>query len=111
VAASAGDATQHARLAAATDALNDAAQLYVSVLEQTLQHLAAAAAAAAGVHSTQQHASGKRPAAAAATPSTPRGVLAFDGVEPDVAGHVSGCWLQLLRAQADVDLAMTQLSV
>lgn len=119
---------------AATDAFVAAVQLHVQLLEQTLQQHAAslqppclaqqhdADDGCEGDENRQpsgQHSLGKRrmtaaaPADVQAPHATGQHVLQLvgggDGSKGGSADASSACWLALLTAQADVDLAMAQL--
>lgn len=92
------DAAVRARLAAATDVLADAVSEHVAVLEQTLRQMQAAQGSG---EQQRRTATGKHGRAGSA------GVCCVDGA--DVGRDLSAGWLALLKAQADVDLAMSQL--
>lgn len=111
--ASALDATVYARLAAAADAVTDAVQLHVRVLEQTLlsvqdDRINRQQDVAGGDQArTLPPAAGKRARTAARTQRSSSSMVVVDGV--DVGPEFAECWLALLKAQADVDLAVSQL--
>jgi hypothetical protein len=99
------------RLAAATQAVADAAQLHIKVLEDTLRQVpaisalkysaAAAAAAAAGPGLSLHRPLQRAPDAGSELQ------LVVSGRQ--VGSALSDCWLRCLKAQADVDLAVVGL--